>query len=588
MRLLNLEIHNLRGIQNCSIDFPADNRFICLIGSGDGTKSTVLLAIEWLFNKTWNLAVCDNDFYNGRTENDIVIRGTFSEFPEQFMAEDKFGMYLRKPGVSYDGTTNDEPEDSSPLCLTIQLIVDSSLEPHWTIVCNRTEPKPISNRERSKLAVECVGENCAKDLTWGRYSILQKYADAKGILHDAYTQALRAAADRVKLEQLDELSSDVADIGNKFGVGFESSIQNKLLIHNGTFSASAGLYEGNIPLNLRGLGSQRLLSMGLNISAHPDGTVLLIDEVEHGLEPYRLRSLINKLRSQSKTGGQVIITTHSPVVLTECSVSELAIAHSQNGTTTVYTLNNNYGEDIYKQLQQQIRSDPDAFLSKVLIVCEGKTEQGFVKSLDDFMDKAFGHRLAYKGVGIALGGGENTFKYAKAFLDCGYPLSIFMDSDKDDEIPIKEEYRTSLGISIFDWAYPNSIEQQLFLDLPDKLVQQLLDIAVNEKGIDTIHTSLDSKNIPYSINDDLILLTDFSIDVRQNLGSLAKQRSKKGRIGEWYKRIDLGRMVGDVVFDNWSEIDPSCQTYKTIGAGKTAIKNLENTFLFCEQNYSLL
>ena len=471
MRLLNLEIHNLRGIQNGSIDFPEENRFICLIGSGDGTKSTILLAIEWLFNKAWNLTVCDNDFYNGNTENDIVIRGTFTEFPDQFMSEDKFGMYLRKAGVPYDGTSNDEPDDSSPLCLTIQLTVDSTLEPHWSIVCNRTDPKPITNRDRSKLAVECVGDNCAKDLTWGRYSILQKYADAKGVLHDAYTHALREAAEHVKLEQLDKLSSDVVSIGNEFGVGFENNIQNKLLIQNGSFSASAGLYDGNIPLNLRGLGSQRLLSMGLNITAHTDGTVLLIDEVEHGLEPYRLRSLINKLRSRSKANGQVIITTHSPVVLTECSVSELAIAHSHDGTTTVYPLDNKYEDDIYTQLQQQIRSDPDAFLSKVLIVCEGKTEQGFIKALDDFLDKTYGCRLAYKGIGIALGGGENTFKYAKAFHDCGYPLSIFMDSDKEDEVSTKEEYRTDLGITIFDWTAPNSIEQQLFHDLPDNLVQ---------------------------------------------------------------------------------------------------------------------
>ena len=566
MRLLNLEIHNLRGIQNGSIDFPEENRFICLIGSGDGTKSTILLAIEWLFNKAWNLTVCDNDFYNGNTENDIVIRGTFTEFPDQFMSEDKFGMYLRKAGVPYDGTSNDEPDDSSPLCLTIQLTVDSTLEPHWSIVCNRTDPKPITNRDRSKLAVECVGDNCAKDLAWGRYSILQKYADAKGVLHDAYTHALREAAEHVKLEQLDKLSSDVVSIGNEFGVGFENDIQNKLLIQNGSFSASAGLYDGNIPLNLRGLGSQRLLSMGLNITAHTDGTVLLIDEVEHGLEPYRLRSLINKLRSRSKANGQVIITTHSPVVLTECSVSELAIAHSHDGTTTVYPLDNKYEDDIYTQLQQQIRSDPDAFLSKVLIVCEGKTEQGFIKALDDFLDKTYGCRLAYKGIGIALGGGENTFKYAKAFHDCGYPLSIFMDSDKEDEVSTKEEYRTNLGITIFDWTAPNSIEQQLFHDLPDNLVQQLLDIAVNEKGTETIQTALASKSIPHSIIEDQIILTDFSVGVRENLAALAKQKSKKGKIGEWYKRIDLGRMVGDVVFDNWSEIDPDSQVYKTIAA----------------------
>ena len=131
-----------------------------------------------------------------------------------------------------------------------------------------------------------------------------------------------------------------------------------------------------------------------------------------------------------------------------------------------------------------------------------------------------------------------------------------------------------MGITIFDWTAPNSIEQQLFHDLPDNLVQQLLDIAVNEKGTETIQTALASKSIPHSIIEDQIILTDFSVNVRQNLASLAKQKSKKGRIGEWYKRIDLGRMVGDVIFDNWSEIDPNSQTHKTISSIIKWVENL--------------
>ena len=111
MRLINLEIHNFRGIQNAKIDFPMNNRFICLIGAGDSTKSTILLSLEWLFSQTWNLPICDNDFYLANTENKITICGTFTEFPDYFLAEDKFGLFLRKPGIPYDGITNDEPAD---------------------------------------------------------------------------------------------------------------------------------------------------------------------------------------------------------------------------------------------------------------------------------------------------------------------------------------------------------------------------------------------------------------------------------------------------------------------------------------------
>ena len=563
MRIIEMEIHNFRGIRSCKIHFSEDDGLICLIGAGDSTKSTILLAIEWLFYKSWNLPVCDNDFFDGETRNNIIIRGTFIEFPKEFMAEDKFGMYLRRPGVPYDSVSNDEPTDDTSICLTMQLTIDSSLEPRWEVVCNRGEAKHISNRDRSKLPIGCVGNDCAKDLVWGRYSVLQKYADAKGVLHDAYTKVLREASDKVDLSQLDAFVGDIAGIGSEFGVGFENDIKNKLMIYNGSFSSSAGLYDGSVPLNLRGLGSQRLLSMGLNITASQDGTVLLVDEVENGLEPYRLRSLINKLRALTDSAGQVILTTHSPVVLTECRASELCIVNSNQGLTEVYTLDDS-DKDVYTQMQAQIRSDADAFLSKALIVCEGKTECGFIKALDDYVDQTFGYRLAYKGIGTAMGGGENTFKYAKTFRDCGYTISIFMDSDKVEEKSKKDNYRIKEGIQIFDWDEPNSIEQQLFMDLPETLTQKLLDIAVDEKGSETIKSALNTKNIRYHENDGQIVLEDFSNQTRLALGELAKRKSKKGKVGEWYKRIDLGRLVGDVVFENWSEISQSTKLYQTV------------------------
>lgn len=565
MRIIEMEIHNFRGIRSCKIHFSEDDGLICLIGAGDSTKSTILLAIEWLFYKSWNLSICDNDFFDGDTGNNIIIRGTFTEFPNELMADDKFGMYLRKVGIPYDGVSNDEPADDIPVCLTMQLTIDSTLEPLWEVVCNRGEGKQISNRDRSKLPVGCVGNDCAKDLVWGRYSVLQKYADAKEVLHDAYIKVLREASDKVDLSQLDALMGDIESIGREFGVGFDNDIKNKLILYNSLFSSPAGLYDGSVPLNLRGLGSQRLLSMGLNITACQDGTVLLVDEVESGLEPYRLRSLINKLRVWTASSGQVILTTHSPVVLTECQASELGIVNSNQGMTKIYTLDKS-DEDIYAQMQAQIRSDADAFLSKALIVCEGKTECGFIKALDDYVDRTFGYRLAYKGIGTAMGGGENTFKYAETFRDCGYTISIFMDSDKAEEKKEKNRYRFIEGIQIFDWEEPNSIEQQLFMDLPDILVQQLLDIAVNEKGVETIRGALQTKKIRFNENDGQIVLIDFSIQTRLALGELAKRNGKKGKVGGWYKRIDLGRQVGNIVFENWSDISPSTKLYQTVQA----------------------
>ena len=55
MKLTNIEIKNFRGIKHASVFFPLDSRIICLIGSGDSGKSTLLTAIEWALWPSWSL-----------------------------------------------------------------------------------------------------------------------------------------------------------------------------------------------------------------------------------------------------------------------------------------------------------------------------------------------------------------------------------------------------------------------------------------------------------------------------------------------------------------------------------------------------
>lgn len=303
MFITNLEIENFRGIQTGNISFHTDTRMVCLIGAGDSTKSTILKAIEWILWPTWTLAACDSDFFACNTSAPIKLRGTFTELPERLLAEDKFGLYLRRPSVPYQANIDDEPKANQLICLTIQLTISDTLEPKWEVVCNRKEPKSILHTDRKLLSIGNVGENCAKDMVWGKFSVLQKYADAKGVLHDAHTTALREVAAHADLRTLDDIGETLISIGQQYGVGFESELKNRMIIQNGSFSSSVGLFDGDTPLNQRGTGSQRLLSMGLNIQASSGSALLLIDEVESGLEPHRLRSLLNEFRTTHQTVG---------------------------------------------------------------------------------------------------------------------------------------------------------------------------------------------------------------------------------------------------------------------------------------------
>lgn len=360
----------------------------------------------------------------------------------------------------------------------------------------------------------------------------------------AHTAALREIATHADLHALDDVGDTLISVGQQYGVDFEAQIKNKMFIQNGSFSSSVGLFDGNTPLNQKGTGSQRLLSMGLNIQASAGNALLVIDEVESGLEPYRLRSLLNEFRIAHTSSGQVIMTTHSPIAVAECTIGELLVVQSKGGQTDVFLLKGKEPET-NATIQSQIRKNAEAFLCKRLIVCEGKTEIGFVRALDTYLAKTKNYRMAFKGVGTADGGGSTIFACAELLRSCGYEVCLLMDSDLPDEDTQKTDLFLD-GVSVFDWDTPNAFEEQVFFDVPTDIATKIINIAVREHGIDSVRARLTTGNIPFEVEGDEIQLSVMDPENQKTIGEIAKKKKV-----EWYKRIDLGEMLGNIIFDNW-------------------------------------
>ncbi len=81
----------------------------------------------------------------------------------------------------------------------------------------------------------------------------------------------------------------------------------------------------DVPLRSMGLGSSRLLVAGLQRRAAPKAHIALIDEIEHGLEPYRIARLLHVLGSKARDPIQIFLTTHSPVVLRALSSAQIIV-----------------------------------------------------------------------------------------------------------------------------------------------------------------------------------------------------------------------------------------------------------------------
>ncbi len=374
MRLWHLRVERFRGIQ--VLDWSLDERVCCLIGAGDNCKTTILDAIA-LLGSPRTPSFDDFDFHGGSPDaGPIVVEGVFGELPAALLADNRFGLDL--VGIDEAGDTHDEPADYEP-GVRVRLDVDATLEPVWRLISARNpEGRLLSARDRASLLVGRLGASPERQFSLSRGTALSRNvsdADQVGaILSAAYRAARTSVVDAADLSVFDPAVGEVATSAREVGAG---SIADDLSIGLEISPTAAGgltLHSGAVPVSNAGLGTRRLLALGLEIGITESGGLVCIDEIEHGLEPHRIRHLISLLSglvapAEDRSGGQLIFTTHSPVVLGELGAPGVTVVRNNSGSVDART--------VHPDLTALVRSTPDALLASRVIVGEGKRRFGF-------------------------------------------------------------------------------------------------------------------------------------------------------------------------------------------------------------------
>jgi hypothetical protein len=574
MRIYHLQVQHFRGIEH--LDWKVRGNLVCLVGPGDSTKSTVLDAIELALLPRWNQSFDDTDFYATDTSKPISITVTVGDLPKKFMDEEEFGLELR--GWSETDGLHDEPLEGDTPVLSIRLIVDDSLEPKWTVINDRRpDGRAISYKDRDRLSVARLGASFDWHLTWRRGSLLSRITDvgadkAEGIAL-ILADAARAAHDGFepgKLTALADAAKKAQKLAQEIGVSASKQYQPHLDFQSVNVSlGGVSLHDGAIPLRKVGLGSRRLLSVALQREVAKSGGFTLIDEVESGLEPHRVGRLVHLLcKDLTSTDGEAariggsIMTTHSPAALVEVPAANISIVRSKDGKTDIF--------DVEPGMQDMVRKFPEAMLGSRILVCEGKTELGFVRGLDEYWSSRKNlHCFAHQGVipvTDLTGGGTNSPSHAVKFSCLGYAVAFLVDSD----VPLKPTVAEmeAKGIRVLQWADGLSIEERIFADLPWSGVIEVVDAAMQEKGRDQILHGLAAElGVP---------VPDLAADPRQwpdrASGDEAKLRVALGKAAKkgsgWFKRIDYGEALAQPV-TRWLDSIPSSNLAKTINELRT-------------------
>jgi len=491
--------------------------------------------------------------------NPIEITIVLGDLEDHLKNMDVYGLYLR--GFNPDSTElADEPEKDLETVLVMMLKIEEDHEPQWSLLSPRAEQqgqtRSLSWKDRLMLSPTRLGALPEYHLGWRKGSLLHKISDEKADASGALTQAVRdvrsSFGDQAN-EQLSETLGKVASTANNLGIVIGDKAQ--ALIDMTAISFNGGTVslhnEYGVPLTQLGLGSTRLLIAGLQKLAAENTSMILIDELEYGLEPHRIIRLLDTLGAKSTSSPlQVFMTTHSPVAVRELSGDQLMIMrcveenHIINPAGTI------------DAIQGTIRKFPEALLAPIILVCEGASEVGLMRGIDQYYTEDGKRSILSYGATLVDGVGHTAIARAITFQSLGYKVALLCDSD----VPINGDQETDFitkGGKIFQWREDHALEDELFSSLSDHAIEALLDLAKEYREVAVMNDQIKSKSenrldweTAY-----LSMLIDgsFSKDTRRILGKASRHKEAKK---SWYKSVSAMERIGkEIVGPNLADAD---------------------------------
>lgn len=556
-RIRLIEIKHFRSIRLLSW-YPG-NGVNCLIGPGDSGKSTILDAIDLCLGARRGIAISDTDFYRLDVTQPISISLTLGGLPERLKNLDYYGECLR----SYDdliGDIEDEPKKGRETVVTIRLTVTADLEPVWSLYSDRTAhldpPKALQWKDRVELAPARLGQHPNSNLSWTRGSVLNRLSEERADIGPALVNAAREARGAFGAKagpQLAGTLKKVTDTAHSLGVYVGTTATALLDAHSVSFGDGAiSLHsEEGVPLRSMGTGSTRLLIAGLHRAAAALSSVVLVDEVEHGLEPHRINRLLDSLGAKDKAEPlQVFMTTHSPVVLRELSAEQVRVVRSTPSGHDARWVG------VANDFQSAVRLFPEAFFAKTVLVCEGASEIGLIRGLDQYWTAKGYSSLQAAGVAyVDVGGGEpdRAFIRASVFQRLGYRVAVIQDNDKAPTPDAVKKFIDAGGFHLA-WRNGKALEDEIFACLAASAVTALLARAqeLTEEGLVNMHIS--TKSNGHVKLADIVAegaTGQYSLQTRTLLGEASRIRK-----GGWFKSITKMSGVGnDIIGPSWDTTD---------------------------------
>ncbi|MFI8616351.1 ATP-dependent nuclease [Acidovorax sp. NPDC077693] len=558
VRIRRLEIRNFRSIK--SLEWAPSAGINCLIGPGDSGKSSILDAIDLCLGARRTVGFADTDFYGLVVTEPIVIAVTLGGLPDELLSLEGYGEFLR----GFDAATGQiEPEPRADIetALTLRLEVGADLEPSWLLYSERAQEQGLERgltwKHRAGIAPARIGNYASSHLSWSRNSVLNRLTDERPDLGAELARAARDArtgfgnqAGVQLAETLQVVTRTATALGVPVGQAQAMLDAHAVSIGDGAIALHS---QTGIPLRSLGTGSARLLMAGLQREAAQAATIALVDEVEFGLEPHRLKRLLDSLGAKdANLPLQVFMTTHSPVALRELTGNQLFIVRCEGDRHVVRAAG------VTDQVQGILRTDPEAFLAKSILVCEGASEIGLARGLDQYgvEDHNQTSFFALGGAYVNAGGSTPDLCLDKALVlrRLGYNVTAFIDADKAPT-PALLATLAAEGVGLLTWRPGRALEDELFICMTDAAIDVLLSYAIERIGREDVAEHIRSKSEGQrtleAIEAERAAQGVYPVATRELLGRAARV-SKNG----WFKSVSAYQHVGRrIVGPQWQNAE---------------------------------
>jgi hypothetical protein len=206
-------------------------------------------------------------------------------------------------------------------------------------------------------------------------------------------------------------------------------------------------------------------------------------------------------------------------------------------------------------VQGTIRRYPDALLARTIFVCEGASEVGLMRGLDQLRVASGQLPIAACGCALVDGGGSELFSRALAFQTLGYRVATMRDSDVHPTPELEMKFAVAGGAT-FRWRAGRALEDELFQSIGPNTVLKLPDLAISAKEETLVneHIKSASRNAMDLAAIRAECAFGVSPDSRALLGTAARFRGTKG----WFKSVGIMEAAArDIIGPELAQADPA-------------------------------